>query len=78
MKAAEVMHTADGNPIIHAKLVYEGGGGMRRGWIVLCDISGHNDVHPYVTWWMDVDGHTFEGEYCRTLEEAEESYGRRR
>ena len=77
MKAAEVMHTADGNPILYAKPT-PGGSGMKRGWIVLCDISAHNDIHPYVTWWMDVDGHTFEGDYCETIEKAEESFVERR
>jgi hypothetical protein len=67
------MLTADGNPIIYAKP--EAGG---RGWLVLCDISEHNALHPYVTWWMDVDGHTFHGDYCETLEQALKSWEERK
>lgn len=61
------MTTRNMTPILAAKPVL-------RGWIVLCDISAHNDVHPYVTWWMDVDGHTFHGDYCETFEQAYKSW----
>lgn len=57
------MMTAADNPIVAAKPV-------QRGWIVLCDISAHNHVHPYVTWWMDVDGHTFHGNYFEHFQAA--------
>lgn len=56
--------TKAGHPIIYLKPA-----GPRL-WAVLCDISDHNDVHPYVVWWMNDVGDTVSGEYCADLEEA--------
>lgn len=57
------MTNIDGVPVVAAKP-------NSRGWIVLCDISEHNSVHPFVTWWMDVDGHTFHGNYYENFDDA--------
>lgn len=64
------MTTRNGAPIVAAKPVL-------RGWIVIADLSDHNDIHPYVTWWMDVDGHTFHGDYYETFAEAYKSWEER-
>jgi hypothetical protein len=69
------MVTADGHPIVYAKPYHKGE--MGRGWVVLCYLE-HNELHPWVTWWMDVDGHTFSGDYCATIEEAIKSWEERK
>lgn len=55
---------ADGRPIVYLKPAVGG-----RGHVVICHLE-ENTLHPYVVWWMDVDGNTFSGTYCETLDEA--------
>lgn len=67
------IRNADGRPIVYLKPALGG-----RGHVVICSLGEGESVHPYVVWWMDVDGHTFSGTYCLTLEEAVEAWEKRK
>lgn len=70
--------TQHGYPIVMSKWVPAQLSGWLDGWIIVADISGHNDLHPYAVWWMDERGYCHQGDYCRTLDEATEAFQDRR
>lgn len=70
------MKTKNGYPILRSHAT-DAVGGMRAGWMVLCDISKTNQDDPFAVWWMDEDGNTFLGNYCETRDEADEAFNRR-
>jgi hypothetical protein len=68
--------TAVGFPILRAHAT-RAVPGMLAGAIVLCDISAENPDDPFAVWWMNEVGETFDGGYCSTRREADESFERR-
>ena len=45
-----------------------------EGFIILCVVPKRRE---FVTWFIDVKGHTYSGHYFLSLEDAQEDFGKR-